>query len=173
METLQTEKRKISDYKGIRSFTGIDVDIFNLTPEMFCIEDIAHSTACESRWAGHTKKPYSVAEHSIWIMERVSAQNKLGALLHDASDPFLRDLARPTKHNIRLSEYRKLEKEVMTVIAQKFGFKFPLDEEIKYWDNIALEFEWQNKMLANTFKSMSWEEAEKKFLECYYFLTKK
>jgi hypothetical protein len=168
MEKVQTAGESISDYKGIRTFTGIDVDVFNPTPEMFCIEDIAHSLACESRWGGHTKEPHSVAEHSIWVMERVSLPNKLSALLHDATEPFLRDLAKPTKR--KLPDYVALEKKVMAVISEKFGFKYPFDPEIKYWDDRALMFEWENKMIANTFPSMTWQEAEKKFLDCYYRL---
>ena len=37
----------------IRTFTGIYVNVFEPTPEMICIEDIAHALSNQCRFSGH------------------------------------------------------------------------------------------------------------------------
>jgi hypothetical protein len=58
----------------------------------------------------------------------------------------------------------------MKVIGKKFGFDYPLSEEVKLYDREALFFEWENKVLSDNFKSMDSETAKKQFLEIYYKL---
>lgn len=129
----------------IRTYSGIYVNVFEPTPEMIRIIDIAHALANQCRFGGHLPEFYSVAEHSVYCANLVSHQHKLAALLHDASEAYLLDIPRPIKK--RLSNYAEIEDKLMRVIAKKFGFDYPLHEDIKRADELALTAEWGCLML--------------------------
>jgi len=69
------------------------------------VSDIAHALAFKCRWSGHTSRMYSVAEHSLHAADiaaflaestEVSVkQVRVYALLHDAHEAYLPDIARP------------------------------------------------------------------------------
>lgn len=103
----------------IRTFTGIYMNVFEPTPEMICIEDIAHSLSMQCRFGGHLPEFYSVAEHSWHCSLMVANEHKLAALLHDASEAYLLDIPRPIKH--RLNNYKKIEDNLMNIIAKNLG----------------------------------------------------
>lgn len=128
----------------IRTFTGKYIDVFNPDPEMICIEDIAHALAQTPRFGGHLKHFYSVAHHSMHCSELVR-NDKLAALLHDASEAYLTDMPRPIKS--QMPQYKEIENNLMVVISEKFGFAYPLSGEVKAADEQALKYEWQEFML--------------------------
>jgi len=150
----------------IRTYSGHYFDVFDPNPDHLEIIDIAHSLSLLCRFAGHIKSFYSVAEHSIWVSEKVSKQHALQALLHDASEAYLIDLPKPIKDEI--PQYLEVEDKLMKVIGKKFGFDYPLCDEVKLYDREALFFEWENKVLSDNFQSMDSETAKKQFLEIYY-----
>jgi hypothetical protein len=152
----------------IRTYSGHYFDVFDPNPDHIEIEDIAHSLSLLCRFAGHIKSFYSVAEHSIWVCNKVSKTNALQALLHDATEAYLIDMPKPIKDEI--SQYLEMENNLMKVIAEKFGFQYPFSKEVKIQDRAALEFEWENKVLSDNFISMSHKEAKEHFLEMYYKL---
>ena len=87
--------------------SGNTFDLQWLRAEEVCIEDIAHSLAIQNRFHGHTLRPYSVAEHSLLvveIMERDMGITEPGALLagltHDAHEAYCSDLSTPMKRVI-------------------------------------------------------------------------
>src|SRR6267378_1608096 len=82
----------------IVTYSGLQFYHLAPTPEMVCIEDIAHALSQTCRWTGHTKFHYSVAQHSIYCSFLVPAEHALAALLHDASEAYLGDMNRPLKH---------------------------------------------------------------------------
>ena len=62
--------------------------------------DLAHSLSLINRFNGHTKFPYSVAQHSLlgakWMLESgESSTYALYFLLHDAHEAYLGDITRP------------------------------------------------------------------------------
>lgn len=128
----------------IRTYSGLYMDVFNPTPEMIAIEDIAHALSNLCRFGGHTPYFYSVAQHSVICSKRVHPEFQLQALLHDASEAYLLDVPRPIKR--KLTNYKQIEDSLMKVIAEKFGFQYPFDEVIKTVDNDVLEFEFVNMM---------------------------
>lgn len=153
----------------IRTYTGKYIDVFNIDPSLICIEDIAHGLSNVCRWAGQCKEFYSVAQHSVFVAKCVSQQNKLAALLHDASEAYLNDIPRPIKH--RLPDYKKLENYVQTEIAKKFGFEYPFNEDVKQGDDYALRQEWNEIMLNDKLICKSSLLAEKEFLQLFKTLT--
>lgn len=153
----------------IRTVSGIYINVFEPTPEMICIEDIAHSLSYQCRFGGHLPKFYSVAQHSLncsFLIE--NDQYKLAALLHDASEAYLLDIPRPIKQG--LSNYKDIENGLMNVIAQKFGFEYPLHSKIKEVDEMMLQIEWDCLMLKKEewkFKTADEVQTKKDFLDMF------
>jgi hypothetical protein len=129
----------------IRTYTGLYFNILEPTEDMICIEDIAHSLSMQCRFAGHLPVFYSVAKHSLMCVNAVSEQNKLAALLHDASEAYLLDIPSPIKPHI--NNYKEIENNIMKLIAKKFGFLYPLVQEVRDIDATVLIWEWENLML--------------------------
>jgi 5'-deoxynucleotidase YfbR-like HD superfamily hydrolase len=129
----------------IRTFTGIYVNVFEPTPEMICIEDIAHALSMQCRFGGHLPYFYSVAQHSASCCAIAEPEHKFAALMHDASEAYLLDIPRPIKK--RLANYKEIEDGLMKIIATKYGFEYPLHQKVKDVDEVMLEAEWNQIML--------------------------
>lgn len=155
---------------AIRTFTGKVFDLKILDPESICIEDIAHGLANTARFAGQLEKFYSVAQHSFYVAINVSKENQLAALLHDASEAYLGDMPSPFKK--MLPDYKHHEDRLMKVIAEKFGFEFPLNKEIKEMDSKFLQHEWSSFVdKSNDIICYSPEEAKAQFLLMFKTIT--
>jgi 5'-deoxynucleotidase YfbR-like HD superfamily hydrolase len=100
------------------------------------IEDIAHSLAKQCRWGGHSKRFYSVAEHSVLVSAKVPREHALTALLHDATEAYLIDLPRPIKAH--MPQYKKLELLNWRVIAERFRLPDDLPQCVHDADNAVL-----------------------------------
>jgi len=111
-----------------------------------CIEDIAHALSIEPRFGGHLPQPYSVAQHSVLassIVETFLGGNRSDqkwALLHDASEAYLKDLPLPVKKCVG-SAYADLESRVSFAIEKHFHLTGPEPEKIKKADLICLAIE--------------------------------
>ena len=150
----------------IRTFTGLYIDVFDPTPDMICIEDIAHGLSNVCRFAGQIPEFYSVAHHSVLVHNRVQKEFRLQALLHDASEAYLGDMPSPIKR--KLPAYKNVEKKLMKVIADKFGFDHKLHYSVKEADKNVLEMEWEyfvNGNEENTIWPIS--DIKKYFLWCF------
>lgn len=159
----------------IRTYRGIYMNVFEPTPEMINIQDIAHSLSQQPRFSGHLPVFYSVAQHCVMMSEKMHDSHKLAALLHDASEAYLLDIASPIKK--RIQGYKDIENGLMFVIAKHFGFEYPLHEKVKEVDEYMLQWEWHVLMLrkSHPFPYIdSWPQhfAEEQFLETYFKLTK-
>lgn len=125
--------------KCICTVTGKYLDVFDPKPEMICIDDIAKGLSHTCRFAGQLKQFYSVAQHSWYCYQLAEGtKQRKAALLHDASEAYLGDLPRPIKHDITLSEYRKIEDRLMEVIAGVFHFQYPIEQPVKDIDKKML-----------------------------------
>lgn len=120
--------------------------ILDPQPEQVSIEEIAQGLAACPRWAGQVivDPPYTVAEHSVLVTDLVaelggSLQEQREALVHDATEAFIGDLAHPVK--LLCPEYKAIENKLMQVIAKKFGLKYPFSPIVKKADNIAVATE--------------------------------
>lgn len=131
----------------IVTFSGEVIDPMNPQIHLIHIEDIAHSLSNQCRFTGHTKSFYSVAQHSVLVSEIVSFENSLWGLLHDASEAYLADLARPIKHQGGLGEiYREAEENLNRAIALTFGLEWPMPADVKWADNVLLRTEARDLM---------------------------
>jgi hypothetical protein len=147
----------------IRTFMGKLIDPFKPDPELIGLVDIAHSLSNICRWNGHVMRFYSVAEHCIFVSGLVeSREDKLAALLHDASEAYITDLTRPVKY--RFPNYLDLEFDLKRVISLKFGFQFPLSVAVKDADDLALRWEYKNVVIADRVPTMTPREAKQAWL---------
>ena len=124
----------------IRTFTGIKFAPLSPRLEDIDIRDIAHALSNLCRFTGHTPVFYSVAEHSVLVSKLVEPEYALGALLHDASEAYLNDIAGPIKPFF--PEYVKAEKKLQDLIHLKWTIGG--DDQfaaIKVADQKALELE--------------------------------
>jgi hypothetical protein len=125
------------------TWTGARLDPFDPDPRQFRLADIAHALAILPRFGGHTPKPYSVAQHSVYacrqLMQRAVGtsyhlfgavecaerarlfyvrQRRVGlvGLLHDAAEAYLRDVPRPQKRHDAFAAYREAEARLQRLI---------------------------------------------------------
>lgn len=158
---------------SIRTFTGIYINVFDPTTEMICIEDIAHALSHQCRFGGHLPEFYSVAQHCYLAATEALPEDKLQALMHDASEAYLLDIPRPIKQE--LSNYKEIEGRLMSFIARKFQFDYPMSDAVKDIDEGLLVMEWECLMIRTrpAFKCWKPQEAKNKFIEMFNGLTEK
>jgi len=123
----------------IQTHSGALVSPFNPDPATLHLTDIAHALSHICRFTGHTRAFYSVAEHSVRVARLVPPEDRLAALLHDATEAYLCDIATPVK--AMLPGYAAAEERLALVIADKWGVTYPWPESVKRADRIMLHSE--------------------------------
>lgn len=133
---------------SIITASGVRFDPLNPDPGDILLSDIAHSLSNQCRFTGHVKEFYSVAEHSVRCANFVLDQLDGGPdaamllLLHDASEAYLSDIARPVKHAAGFGdEYRKVEDGLQRAISERFDLPFPFPDIVHEVDNALLAAE--------------------------------
>ena len=160
----------------IRTYTGKDVNIFKPKKYMFCIEDIAWALSKEQRWGNMLSKNYSVAQHCIICSELAPNECKFTALMHDASEAYMRDFPKPLKMHKGFQEYRKIEDNLMLFLSGVFGFQYPLPDRVKEIEEFMATREWNALMMKNesfNYVIPSQRQAYNKFLQVFESLTNK
>lgn len=125
----------------IQTFSGRRVDIFDPSTWQFQIIDIAHALSNLCRFTGHTKRFYSVAEHSIHVSTLVPEHLKLVAMLHDASEAYLADIPRPIKQHGSFYSYRQIERDLTTMILKQWTWFTELPKQVHDADMAVLSIE--------------------------------
>lgn len=125
----------------IQTYSGLKVFPLDPKPNQICIEDIAHALSNICRFTGHTRDFYSVAQHSVMVASNVSNASCFWGVLHDASEAYLCDIARPVKIQPELKAYREAEDRLMAVICKKFGLPREMPDEVRLADRRALRTE--------------------------------
>lgn len=160
----------------IQTFTGRRIFPLDPRPDEIDIRDIAHSLSLQCRYNGHVNQFYSVAEHSVILSYEVDPVNALAALMHDASEAYLTDVPRPIKGSF--IGYYEYENRLMSVIAKKYGFDWPTNDQVKDYDTRILndereqlmgkgEYEWDyyGEPLGITIEAWTPVLAEERFLD--------
>jgi uncharacterized protein len=119
---------------GVWTYTGKRVWVEAMDPAAIDIRDIARSLAFMNRYFGHTKFPYSVAQHSVLVSRNVPPADALAGLLHDSAEAYMGDCIRPVKYLAIMSEYRALERMVLAFILGKYGLGPDLPASVKVAD---------------------------------------
>lgn len=113
------------------------------------IEDVAHHLAQINRYTGAARRPYSVAEHSLLVVEicdrlmpRMDAPALLAALLHDGHEAYTNDLSTPAKREVE--GWPQFEHRMERTVRSAFALHsaaFDHRDAIKAADLIALATE--------------------------------
>jgi hypothetical protein len=132
----------------ITTFSG--GSFYPLAPkaEELNIRDIAHALSNMCRYNGHTKKHYSVAQHSVLVAENLP-DHKLWGLLHDASEAYLPDVPRPVKKHLYIwdSQHKKfrgfseVEDEILLCVAERWKLPWPVPPIVKEVDTQSIASE--------------------------------
>ena len=119
-----------------------------LAPEQstFTINDIAHGLAHICRFGGQCSRFYSVAQHSVIASKEVPGPDAYAALMHDAAEAFVGDMAKPLKD--LCPEYREVEKRVEAAVFHRFHVQMPLPPSVKEIDTVMLATE-QRELMRN------------------------
>lgn len=108
---------------------GNAFDLALANPAQIDIHDIAHALALINRFGGHTSRPYSVAEHSLHVCDIL--EDRLGvrhpaaliaALLHDAHEAYVGDMATPLKDAIGAA-WAAVEVRIQHQVQCRFGVR--------------------------------------------------
>ena len=122
----------------LNTTTNRRVNPLDLQPEDVNLTDIAHALALCNRFAGHTIRPISVAQHSVWVSlmcdNGTDYEIPMAALLHDASEAYLGDVTKWLKMSPDMKAYRDAEKRATRVILHTFNCYDGLVEAVEEAD---------------------------------------
>lgn len=128
-------------------------------PSKINLTDIAHALSQLNRWGGHTRLPYSVAQHSVLVARRLAGRGtgSLGfgsmrlasyGLLHDSTEAYMGgDIVSPIKRHV--PELMALERGIANAITERFGLPLGAleDPEVKQADLDMLAWEYNDLMV--------------------------
>lgn len=146
-ERVKTETPKHLKYiPAIQTVSGGYFNFMDPDASVIHPEDIAHALSRIARFNGHTlgNIPYNVAQHSVHACEQALPGYKFEALMHDAPEYVLGDVASPLKQ--LLPDYHRLEQIAHTAIARKFDLPVLMSEEVKLVDTRMLVTEKRDLM---------------------------
>ena len=146
MSLKEELSKDISKYGWIQTYSGRKFYPMFPSPDDICLEDIAHALSHSCRFTGHCKDFYSVAQHSVLVSYICNKENSLYGLLHDASEAFLLDLAKPIKRLPEFQVFRDIEARVMRAVCNKFGLPQEEPKDVKEADTILLATEARDLM---------------------------
>jgi len=138
----------------IQLYSGAYFNILNPQDSEFDIETIAWALSHVNRFTGHTRFPYSVAQHSIAVSTIVPRCDAMHGLLHDAAEAFLGDVASPLKQ--LLPEYKTIEANVEREIFRRFGLADDMPKSVKDADTVMLLTERAQLMPHSTDSAWNW-----------------
>jgi len=124
--------------------TGQHFDLVDPQPDMINLLDIASGLSNECRFNGQCRYFYSVAQHCYQASLIVPPEFALEALLHDASEAYIKDIPRPLK--ALLPDYRRIEQRVEAAIRARFGLPDAQSYPVTEADRIMLATERRDLM---------------------------
>lgn len=139
----------------ILTVSGRTPDLALLTTHDVSLGDIAHALSHIARFNGHTRRHYSVLEHSL-LVERIACDSgatpmeRLCALLHDAHEAYIGDIATPVKA-LMGDAWRATEARIAHVVRKALGISTAWcshASRVHHWDMCALATERRDLMPA-------------------------
>lgn len=157
------------------------VDPFNLDINTITIEELLKPLAKLCRYTGQMSFDgfYSVAEHTVHLINKVPVHLQRAAALHDLNEGLTNDLPRPFK--TKLPEYVAFETAIQKQIFARFDEPWEHMLELAEWDfNICADemahlFDgWVlrsgMKPLGVKIQCWEWREAEAKLRNAFKFI---
>ena len=134
---------------AICTYTGRIIRPLDPDPEQIDILDIAHALSNQCRYTGHTSRYYSVAQHSVLVSEITDYDDALWGLLHDGTEAYISDIARPVKNAEGFGViYREAEEKLTAAVAVRFNLPYDgvLPKSVKWADDVLLYTEMRDLM---------------------------
>lgn len=159
---------------SIQTYSGAFYDFQNPDPRSIHLRDIAHALSNACRFAGHTARFYSVAEHSVRVSRILQEQGfasivQAMGLFHDAHEAYVWDAPRPFKPLLgdRFAAFAQLaDRAICEAIFDNASFaQLFHSEAIKAADDIALVAEAHQLMNPGPTEWVSWEDRYSKVPE--------
>lgn len=162
----------------LQTHSGVQFHPFRPEPEMFIVEDIAHSLARLNRFNGHLAvENYSVAEHCVHMSRLVAPEYAKWALMHDMAEAYIGDMAQPIK--AFMPAYQQLEENLLSIGAHTFDLELPIPGCVKVMDSaicihekedgmaVRLPWGWEDEVDRLEIGLQYWrpKTAKKRFLE--------
>lgn len=127
------------------------------------LREISHSLAQINRFTGHCERPYSVAEHSLLVASLARDDGaptlvQLAALLHDAHECIVGDVASPIKAELG-EVWQAFEDRQQKRLQEHYGIATVSQlyaKQIKQWDLVALATERADLMIWDKHLSTPW-----------------
>lgn len=118
---------------SIITHTGRYFSYDNISEDNIHIDDIIHSLPRINRFVGHSIRPYSVGEHSIYcyLMSKhlgYTNREQLLVLMHDFTEAYIGDCPSPLKKYI--PEFNEIEDRVENAIYKSLKIDMPTQEEV-------------------------------------------
>lgn len=113
----------------IQTYSGKAFDLLDPQPDMVDFDDIAHALSLLCRFSGHTRRHYSVAQHSVMVASQLPAKLQLAGLLHDAHEAYIGDISTPMKRALFKCESYDLytiESNIQRAIHEAAGLPLTL-----------------------------------------------
>ena len=135
---------------------GNEIDLACPAPTRIVLVDVSHALAQINSFTGHARRPYSVAEHSLLVLEivqrlmHVDVHGQFAALMHDAHEAYVGDMATPTKR-LAGADWALLEGRMERALRSAWGLHNAAHlwrDQIKTADLIALATE-REQLLPN------------------------
>ncbi len=138
------------EYK-IRTASGF-FDFDNLENSDISLQDIATALSRNNRFTGHTKKPYTVAQHSAYVgnlmgLDELSDRLQLLGVIHDFHEAYFSDMSSPLKWYLKDKlgfDANAYCETIDAAIYKKLGIEPPTEEEhriVKEYDMRAYDHE--------------------------------
>ncbi len=144
----------------IQTYCGLEFYPADPRPEEIDISDIAHALSNICRFTGHSERFYSVAEHCVHVSRCVGQEDALWALLHDASEAYICDMARPVKHGTPIGPiYKEIESAIMAAVCRRFRLPIIQPDAVTRADNGML---WREYELLFRHRKPAWEKWREK-----------
>jgi 5'-deoxynucleotidase YfbR-like HD superfamily hydrolase len=129
---------------SILTASGDYVDPLNFKHEDFHAKVAIFAISQINRFTGHTTRPWSVGQHTLLVyritkLHGGSTQQLMWALVHDMTEAYLGDMARPIKQ--QMPSFRDAEFEIIEAICYNYGLPIAEPKIVKDADNIALSIE--------------------------------
>lgn len=131
---------------SIQTYTGIEFFPLDPNPGAIVPRDVAHALSLKCRYTGHCAFFFSVAQHCVLLSDYVHALglslvHQRWALLHDASEAYLPDVAGPIKSH--LPGFVEIEDRLHRAVAERFELPWPMPGVIKDLDRLMY---WRERM---------------------------
>jgi hypothetical protein len=155
----------------IQTLSGKQFSLFDPTPEMVDIRDIAAGLSNKGHFSGLTPTFFSIAQHCVMVCDEFSFLGphdddpglKLLALLHDAAEAYVGDMIKPLK--VRIPQFSSIEENIMKAICARYGLDYSSLHLIKPSDLFIQEVEYNAFYRGGRIRSMDPEQSKKVFLD--------